>query len=105
MGQVCDIWCPAPKHINSASESNRHQWPSPPLSWYDAYNAVKHNRHAEFTKAGLENVRNAIAGRFALIVESSLIAQSGASMREQRAKNGQREYIYSGFDFSFVTPG
>jgi len=84
-----------------------HKWSTakPPLPWYDAYYAVKHNRHTEFRQASLENVRNAIAGQFALIVETSLIAQSGASVREQRAKNGQKEYIYSGFDFSFVTSG
>jgi len=66
---------------------------------------VKHNRHAEFAKANLENVRNAIAGQFAIIVESSLIAQSSDSMREQRAYDGRTERIYSGFDFSFVTLG
>ena len=72
-----------------------HKWSTakPPLPWYDAYNAVKHNRHTEFRKASLKNVRNAIAGQFALIVETSLIAQSGASMREQRAKNGQRVHL------------
>lgn len=31
------------------------------LPWYDAYNAVKHHREAEFSKATLENLLNAMA--------------------------------------------
>jgi len=76
---------------------------SPPLSWYSDYNMVKHNRHAEFAKASLANVRNAIAGQFALLAETSLISQNAPTFQERMAKGGRRELIYPGFDFSFVT--
>jgi hypothetical protein len=95
-------WMPEPCYV---SPFQGWSTASPPLSWYDAYNAVKHNRHAEFKRASLKNVCNAIAGQFVLIVESSLIAKSDARMREQKAYDGRREYIYPGFDFSFITPG
>lgn len=32
------------------------------LNWYQAYNNVKHNRHANFNDASLENLLNSIAG-------------------------------------------
>jgi hypothetical protein len=35
--------------------------PTKSLAWYDAYNAVKHHREAEFPKATLENLLNAMA--------------------------------------------
>ncbi len=37
------------------------------LSWYQNYNKVKHNRHAEFELANLENVLAAISGVFVLL--------------------------------------
>ena len=39
---------------------------TPPLSWYSAYNSVKHNRNSQFEQATLENVRLAVAAVFAL---------------------------------------
>ena len=36
--------------------------PGTPLSWYQDYNGVKHNRYEQFTKANLGNLMNAIAG-------------------------------------------
>jgi hypothetical protein len=38
------------------------------LTWYQAYNAVKHNRENEFEKADLENVFNAVAACAILLV-------------------------------------
>lgn len=32
------------------------------LTWYDAYNDVKHDRHSNFKKARLEYLMNALAG-------------------------------------------
>ena len=32
------------------------------LSWYDAYNAAKHDRHNEFVRANFENLLNAVSG-------------------------------------------
>jgi hypothetical protein len=37
------------------------------LSWYDAYNAAKHDRHNEFVRANLENLLNAVSGLVALL--------------------------------------
>ena len=41
------------------------QWsdvaPTKSLAWYDAYNAVKHHREAEFSKATLEVLLDAVA--------------------------------------------
>lgn len=45
------------------------------LSWYQGYNNVKHNRHAKFEEANLENVMNAIAGLLCI-----LHAQFGSQM-------------------------
>lgn len=38
------------------------------LTWYQAYNAVKHNRENEFAKAHLDNVFNAVAACAILLV-------------------------------------
>jgi hypothetical protein len=43
----------------------------PPLSWYKAYNTVKHNRDAQFSAASLGVVIEAGAGLFALIAKVS----------------------------------
>jgi hypothetical protein len=40
---------------------------SPPLSWYHNYNAVKHNRQAEFPRANLAVVVETLAAQFSLI--------------------------------------
>lgn len=37
------------------------------LDWYQAYNASKHNRHADFKKANLENLVLAVAGLVVLV--------------------------------------
>lgn len=37
------------------------------ISWYQAYNDVKHNRNSEFSKASLNNVMNAITGVLAIL--------------------------------------
>jgi hypothetical protein len=40
---------------------------SGPLTWYQAYNQSKHSRHAEFRKANLENLLNAVAALVVLL--------------------------------------
>lgn len=37
------------------------------LSWYQAYNSSKHDRHNQFQEANFENLLNAICGLFVLI--------------------------------------
>lgn len=38
-----------------------------PLTWYQSYNRVKHNRYNYFNEANLENLMNAIAGLLCLL--------------------------------------
>ena len=38
-----------------------------PLDWYQSYNRVKHDRHAEFTNATFENLTNAFCGLHVLL--------------------------------------
>lgn len=38
-----------------------------PLNWYQAYNASKHNRHNEFTRASFRNLTDAVCGLIALL--------------------------------------
>jgi hypothetical protein len=42
------------------------------LSWYQEYNAVKHNRNSEFEKANLANVLSSIAAVFIVITKARL---------------------------------
>lgn len=74
----------------------------PPLPWYASYNQVKHNRHNAFAQASLANVRDAIAGQFALMAEVSLVSQNSTSFQERKARDGRRELVYPGYDFSIV---
>lgn len=39
----------------------------PPLSWYQAYNKVKHNRQQKFSEANLGNLMNAVAGLICIL--------------------------------------
>jgi hypothetical protein len=41
--------------------------PTQSIPWYEAYNAVKHNREKEFSKASLLNLLEAIAGLYSLL--------------------------------------
>ena len=38
-----------------------------PLSWYQSYNKIKHNRFINFSEANLENLMNAIAGLLCIL--------------------------------------
>lgn len=62
-------------YLNTSSTSNRielrpfaewSKW-AHSLTWYQEYNLVKHNRYANFSKANLENLLNAISGLFSLL--------------------------------------
>jgi hypothetical protein len=45
-----------------------HPWSSgADLPWYQAYNAAKHDRHAEFTKANFRNLIDAVCGLVAVL--------------------------------------
>jgi hypothetical protein len=57
------LWEPYPKVIRPFEEwTAGHN-----LSWYQAYNASKHNRHEAFKSANLENLVSAVAGLLVVI--------------------------------------
>jgi hypothetical protein len=62
--EVClDIWRPQRKIIRPFQ-----QWQSGhSLSWYQAYNDVKHNRQINFNQANVDNLVQAVAGVYALL--------------------------------------
>ena len=49
-----------------------HPWaagsPGTPLAWYQAYNAVKHDREAEFAQGTLEHVLSACAAVYVMVI-------------------------------------
>ena len=55
------FWVPGIKYIKPFDSWSTN---SPPLSWYNAYNNVKHNREACFSDASLKNVVLSIGGLF-----------------------------------------
>jgi DNA-binding phage protein len=75
---------------------------TPPLSWYDAYNQVKHNRNTEFMRANLDNVRHAIAGQFALLAVIGVIAKERGYHEPADKRGIAREGVYPGYIFSLV---
>jgi len=65
--------------------------PSQDLTWYDAYNAVKHNREAEFKRATLGNAFAAVSACAVM-----MLAQYG----DMKYSIGQRPEVTSFFAFS-----
>lgn len=58
-----DIWCPERKIIKPFE-----QWKAGhSLSWYQAYNAAKHDRQNNFGQANLVNLIEAVAGVYAIL--------------------------------------
>ncbi len=62
-----------------------------PLSWYDAYNEVKHDRYGNFKKAKLENLMNALAGLICI-----MHAQYGEGMSHVGFSEFGTTYIHEG---------
>jgi hypothetical protein len=50
------------------------------LPWYQSYNAVKHNRNAEFARANLRNARDAICGVFIIMARLGFLESIGGRM-------------------------
>lgn len=79
------LWNPTPKRVLPF-----HGWSTahPPLSWYSDYNAVKHNRQAEFPRANLAVVVEAFAAQFALISKACIYHwPSGQWSRDHSARS------------------
>ena len=60
-----NIWKPKPLLLKPFLEWNHPVFN--PLSWYQDYNQVKHNRDKKFRLANVNNLMNAIAGLFIII--------------------------------------
>lgn len=59
---TCELW-----HPTKVFKPFQEWGDSQPLSWYQDYNNVKHNRSSEFSKASLNNVMNAVTGVLAIL--------------------------------------
>ena len=93
------IWQPEPCYVTPFAG-----WASTSPLWYGAYNDVKHNRNTAFARASLDNLRQAMAGLFALLVGVEVIDQrTQMGITERPAKRGQgRELIYTHQFFTIV---
>jgi hypothetical protein len=63
--------------------------PTCSLGWYDAYNAVKHNRETEFERATLRRVFEAISACVVMMARSSARTRDWA-----KAQNYDRSFIF-----------
>ena len=97
------IWKPSTAYIRPFNAWSVNK---PPLSWYEAYNLVKHNRNREFARANLENVRHAIAGLFALLASLDIITRSavGDYERPYQYNGGLKEYFFASHIFTLMKP-
>jgi len=64
------LWHPTPKTFQPFQEWAKG---SHSLSWYQAYNNVKHDRNKNFGDASLENVLTAISGLYAILFSQFFI--------------------------------
>lgn len=73
----------------------------PVLSWYSAYNTVKHNRINEFPHASLKNLRLAMSGLFSVFVALGFMGNvvAGGEMGEEFGK-----FFFEDRLFSFRCP-
>jgi hypothetical protein len=93
------MWVPAPLLIQPF-EAWATDNPSP-LPWYQAYNAVKHNRRNEFQQANLNNCVLAIAGFFAVLATLKVlqpVSEDGYRLAEYM------EWTYYPYPFSLRRP-
>jgi hypothetical protein len=73
------------------------------LAWWGDYNNVKHNRIAEFHKASLENVVNAVAGVFVLLASLGGIRNFGpGEVSSNDHTIGKQLYHFAGVPFRLV---
>lgn len=62
---ILNVWSPNVKTFQPFIDWANNQYS--PLTWYQAYNKVKHSRSREFLQASLENVMLAVTGLFAIL--------------------------------------
>jgi len=78
------LWRPQPRRA-----SPFRKWSVSPLQWYQDYNKVKHNRDAEFARANLGVVVEAMAGLFVLLAIVSEFNWGDCSWQRE---NGQYSF-------------
>jgi len=68
-------------------------WANTPfLNWYQNYNTVKHHRQGEFSHASLDNVLNAVAGLFVVLLAAGLCPLGNLTSSENGLLNWNKEW-------------
>jgi hypothetical protein len=103
------FWRPDPVNI-APFENWTPQAPSRP--WYQGYNAVKHNRNAEFPHANMANVRNALSAVFIILARLDFLEYQGSRLTAfggmWQGTNRYRDVPFAlqyEFDASTLEPG
>lgn len=73
----------------------------PPLSWYSAYNTVKHNRKNKFSFASLNNLRLSLSGLFSILVTLGFM---GNVVEGGHTDDKFSEFFYHDKSFSYKCP-
>jgi hypothetical protein len=63
-----------------------------PLSWYQNYNTVKHHRLEQFSHASFENVLNAMAGLFVVLLAAGLCPRGNLAFGENQLLRWHEEW-------------
>jgi hypothetical protein len=71
------MWMPKVRRIQPFAEWSGS---AGPLSWYQSYNAVKHDRSTNFREATVENTLAAVAGAFLLTALAEALPSDGAHL-------------------------
>lgn len=71
------------------------------LSWYQSYNAVKHDRSTNFREATVENTLAAVAGAFLLTALAEALPSDGAHLHRPGGSWDDRRG-FTGFPFELI---
>jgi hypothetical protein len=75
------FWRPGPLYVRPFKDWSHAK---PPLQWYADYNLVKHDRHANFERASLENVCLATGGLCAIMADLFILPTNERGMVVKR---------------------
>lgn len=62
------------------------------LDWYQSYNTVKHHRAGKFNESSLENVLNALAGLFILLLAAKICPEANLALGESSKLSWNKEW-------------
>ncbi len=99
-------WSPKKKLVPFKEWKNKKEWTDHDcsLSWYQAYNDVKHDRHKEFPKASLENALCAIAALYIILFSQFAFATGVHSTMGDLVINFEEGTISTAGDIFEVVP-